>query len=216
MYVSRHFILLLNIFLRYQILKDIGIALRYLHHECNKPILHRDIKPGNILLDFNFNAKIADFGLSRIIASKNNTTLVTTAIGTVGYMDPECIKNGDVELNRKSDVYSFGIILLEIACRKTRDQVLEHTRSSAEPWMVEAADEKLNGVFDKTQMERVIVLGLKCSDPQGKQRPYMLDAMKFLEDGIELPEIIEMQGEQSAPGTSSSDQNVLFTSSLPS
>jgi hypothetical protein len=59
--------------------------------------------------------------------------------------------------------------------------------------MVEAADEKLNGAFDETQMERVIVLGLKCSDPQGKQRPVMLDAMKFLEDGIELPAITEIQ-----------------------
>ncbi|XP_047057735.1 probable L-type lectin-domain containing receptor kinase S.7 [Lolium rigidum] len=178
---------------RYQIVKGIGSALRYLHHECNISILHRDIKPGNILLDLDFTAKLADFGLSRTFASKNDTTLVTTAIGTVGYIDPECMKNGDVKFQRKSDVYSFGIVLLEIACRKTREEVLERYRSKAEPSMVEAADEKLNGAFDETQMERVIVLGLKCSDPQGKQRPFMLDAMKFLEDGIELPAITEIQ-----------------------
>jgi serine/threonine protein kinase len=207
---------LLNIFHRYQIVKGIGSALRYLHHECNNTILHRDIKPGNILLDYDFNAKLADFGLSKIIASKNITTLVTTAIGTVGYMDPKCMKHGNVKFNRKSDIYSFGILLLEIASRKTREQVMERYRSSAEPQMVEVADEKLDGVFDKMQMDRVIVLGLKCSEPDEIQRPYMQDAMKFLEDGIKLPAITEINGQQCAPGTISSNQDALFPPELQS
>lgn len=212
--MPRHFTLLLDLFHRYQIVKGIGSALRYLHHECNNPILHRDIKPTNILLDNDFNAKLADFGLSRIMTSNKHTTLVTTAMGSLGYMDPECMKHGDVEFNLKSDVYSFGIVLLEIACRKTREQVLERYRSSAEPRTVKAADEKLNGAFDKMQMNRVIVLGLKCSEPHRNQRPYMRDAMKFLEDGIELPAITEMRGQQGAPGTISSDEHALLTSRL--
>uniref|UniRef100_A0ACD5TS09 Uncharacterized protein n=1 Tax=Avena sativa TaxID=4498 RepID=A0ACD5TS09_AVESA len=199
---------------RYQIVKGIGSAIRYLHHECNKTILHRDIKPGNILLDYDFNAKLADFGLSKIVASKKITVVYTTAIGTVGYMDPKCMKDGKVQFNRKSDVYSFGILLLEIASRNTREQVMELYRSSAEPRMVEVADEKLDGVFDKTQMERVIVLGLTCSQPDEKQRPYMKDAMKFLEDGIELPAITEINGQQCAPGTISSNQDALVPPEL--
>jgi serine/threonine protein kinase len=214
--MSQDFTLLFNIFHRYQIVKGIGSALRYLHHECNKTILHRDIKPGNILLGNDFNAKLADFGLSKIIASKNNTTLVTTAIGTIGYMDPKCMKDGKVNFNRKYDVYSFGILLLEIASRKSREQVMEQYRNSAEPPMVEVADEKLNGVFDKTQMERVIVLGLKCSEPDEKQRPYMVDAMKFLEDGIELPDTTEIEGQQGERflGTISSDEYALLSPQL--
>ncbi|CAM0902373.1 unnamed protein product [Alopecurus aequalis] len=199
---------------RYQIVKGIGSALRYLHHDCNNLILHRDIKPENILLDNNFNAKLADFGISRI-ASQKNTTLVTTAIGTVGYMDPQCIKHGEVEFNRKSDVYSFGIVLLEIACTcKSREQVWDLYRlNAANPEVMSeaAADSKLGGVFDKKQMERVILLGLKCSHPDGEHRPYMGDAMKFLEDGIELPTIIEIEVQHGTPGTISPDQQALLT-----
>jgi serine/threonine protein kinase len=195
--MSRDFTLVLNLFYRYKIVKGIGSALRYLHHECNKTILHRDIKPGNVLLDYDFNAKLADFGLSRIIASKTNTTLVTTAVGTVRYMDPERMKHGKLKFNRKYDVYSFGIVLLEIACtNKSREQVRElYRRRAAEPEVMEdAADSRLCGVFDRIEMERVISLGLMCSHQNGKHRPYMVDAMKFLEDGIELPAITEIEG----------------------
>ncbi|CAM0955270.1 unnamed protein product [Alopecurus aequalis] len=177
---------------RYKIVQGVGSALRYLHDDLSVPILHRDIKPGNILLDNDFTAKIADFGLSRV-ASPENTTLQTTAIGTKGYMDPQLIKHGTVEYNRKSDVYSFGIVLLEIACGKsTREQVSERYTTGR---VVDAADEKLKGDFDTTRMARLIDIGLRCSHPDGKQRPYIEDAMKFLEDGIELPAITEKEGE---------------------
>jgi serine/threonine protein kinase len=177
-----------NLFGRYKIVKDIGRALRYFHHECDPYILHRDIKPCNILLDKAFNAKLADFGLSRI-ANEDNETLRITAEGTVGYMDPQCMGNGKVRFNRRSDVYSFGIVLLEIACTNlTREQVCDlYTRGAA--GAMEAADARLNGEFDRMQMERVVVLGLSCSCPVGAQRSTMEEAMDVLEHDAPLPDL---------------------------
>ncbi|XP_048537849.1 L-type lectin-domain containing receptor kinase IX.2-like [Triticum urartu] len=199
---------------RYKIAKGIGSAITYLHHGCKRCILHRDIKPSNILLDDEFNPKLGDFGLSRI-TGKDSTMLMTTAIGTLGYMDPQCIKDGEVEYNCRSDVYSFGIVLLEIACgKKPREQIqLEELRSTGtEAQFVEnVADDKLNGDYNRTEMQRLIFLGLRCSHPVGQQRPYMKDAMKYLEDGIELPAITERQSHQGAYGTICSDEQALMS-----
>ncbi|CAM0878685.1 unnamed protein product [Alopecurus aequalis] len=175
---------------RYKIVKGIASALHYLHHVHEPYILHRDIKPSNILLDDGFNAKLADFGLSRI-ANHNSTTLPTLAMGTTGYMDPQCMKNGLVKYGRHTDVYSFGIVLLDIACTDlSRQQVWELYRPSAESQVEAIADARLRGVFDRKEMERVVVLGLMCSDPDRNKRPSMHDAMQFLEDGTELPNIL--------------------------
>jgi serine/threonine protein kinase len=182
--------------------------------------LHRDIKPGNILLDDDFNAKLGDFGLSRT-ASQNNTMVLTRAMGSDGYMDPLCRKHGNVEFHRTSDVYSFGIVLLEIACTdKSSEQVRDMFRGNAAAGLPEvmkdAADGRLHGVFDRTQMERVIILGLKCSHLDEKQRPSMVDAMKFLEDGKQLPAITEIEGQQGARylGTISSDEHAFLATGL--
>ncbi|KAM3309555.1 hypothetical protein ACQJBY_030681 [Aegilops geniculata] len=199
---------------RYKIAKGIGSAITYLHHGCKRCILHRDIKPSNILLDNEFNPKLGDFGLSRI-TDKDSTMLMTTAIGTLGYMDPQCIRDGEIEYNCRSDVYSFGIVLLEIACgKKPREQIqLEELRSTGtEAQFVEnVADDRLNGDYNSTEMQRVVFLGLRCSHPVGQQRPYMKDAMKYLEDGIELPAITERQSHQGAYGTICSDEQALIS-----
>lgn len=174
--------------IRYKIVKGIGSALYYLHHECDPCILHRDIKPGNILLDEHFNVKLGDFGLS-MIASKNRGAVITTAVGSMAYMDPRLMKHGNVEFNRKSDIYSFGIVLLEIACtKKSREEVWQMRGGSAQQVQVDVVVDARLHFFDRTEMERVVVLGLKCSHPEEAQRPSMEDAMKFLEDGKELPD----------------------------
>lgn len=174
---------------RYQIVKDIGSALVYLHHECDPYILHRDIKPGNILLDNNFNAKLADFGLSRI-GNQDKATLMTTALGTEGYIDPECRKDGKVKFYPRSDVYSFGIVLLDIVCTwKSREHVWELYKGGK---VIEATDARLHGDdFDRwqTQMQRVAVLGLWCSLLDGAKRPTIQKAMEFLERHEPLPNL---------------------------
>ncbi|XP_006653134.2 L-type lectin-domain containing receptor kinase IX.1-like [Oryza brachyantha] len=174
---------------RYKIAKGIGSGLLYLHHEHDPYILHRDIKPANVLLDDNFNAKLADFGLSRV-ASPDNATMETTAIGSQGYLDPQCMKHGKVSFNRSSDVYSFGIALLEIACaRRHREQIWDLYRRGGD--VIEAADTRLaiGGGHDRTEMKRVIVLGLWCSALETQHRPSMSQAMDVLERGAPLPNL---------------------------
>jgi serine/threonine protein kinase len=152
--------------------------------------LHRNITPGSVLLDHDFNVKLTDF-MTSLLADRNSSTILANAVGIRGYLDPQCI----VEFNRKTDVYSFGIVLLEIATGMSGEQVQYHLyrrRTEVPEMMKSAADPKLGGVFEMTEMESVIVLGLKCSDPDSRQRPYMVDAMKFLEEGIELPALALM------------------------
>ncbi|CAI9269276.1 unnamed protein product [Lactuca saligna] len=96
---------------------DVASALDYLHnHVAEKHrIIHRDIKAANVLLDENWNAKLADFGLSRIgLANQPNTFVITNLAGTYGYCDPQYEKTGF--LTKESDVYSFGVVLFEVLC----------------------------------------------------------------------------------------------------
>nr|CAD39661.2 OSJNBa0074B10.18 [Oryza sativa Japonica Group] len=170
---------------RYKIVKDICAALVHLHHERRQFVLHRNIKPNNILLDKEFNAKLADFGLSR----------TADKVGKARYMDPECRKTG--KFKRSSDVYSFGIVLLEIACKKDENSYAKVWSRYLDKSLMQVADDRLRGEFDERQMERVIVLGLWCCQPNIDKRPTMQQAMDFLESDGPLPELAE-------PGTSSS------------
>ncbi|KAL5205679.1 hypothetical protein ABZP36_033888 [Zizania latifolia] len=179
---------------RYNIAKGIGSALRYLHHDCKPYILHRDIKPDNILLDNAYNAKLADFGLSRM-ANQDNTTLQTIAMGAEGYMDPQCREHGtNVRFNRSSDVYSFGIVLLGIACPRRARQHIWDLYKDGRRDVVEAADASLRGTdgFDRREVERVIVLGLWCSCTQRRHRPDMWKVMDVLDHGGSLPDLISV------------------------
>ncbi|CAA2998286.1 G-type lectin S-receptor-like serine threonine-kinase SD2-5 [Olea europaea subsp. europaea] len=97
---------------RKKIILDIARGLSYLHEECRQKIVHLDIKPQNILLDENFNAKLSDFGLSKLI-DRNQSQVVTNMRGTPGYLAPEWLSS---VITEKVDVYSFGIVILEILC----------------------------------------------------------------------------------------------------
>nr|KAJ0225557.1 hypothetical protein LSAT_V11C100036180 [Lactuca sativa] len=97
----------------------VASAINYLHnHVAEKHrIIHRDIKSANILVDENWNAKLADFGLARIgLANQQNTFVITNLAGTHGYCDPQYERTGF--LTKESDVFSFGVVLFEVLCRR--------------------------------------------------------------------------------------------------
>ena len=104
--------MLLNWKLRKKIIIEIARGLSYLHEGCRQKIVHLDIKPHNILLDENFNAKVSDFGLSKLV-DHDQSQVVTNMRGTPGYMAPEWLSS---VITEKVDVYSFGVVLLEILC----------------------------------------------------------------------------------------------------
>ncbi|MED6143571.1 hypothetical protein PIB30_007517 [Stylosanthes scabra] len=100
-------------YLRLRIAVDVARALEYLHEHSNPPVVHRDIKSSNVLLDSNFNAKLSDFGLAISSGMQHKNMKMS---GTLGYVAPEYISHG--KLTDKSDVYAFGVVLLELVTGK--------------------------------------------------------------------------------------------------
>ncbi|RWR78273.1 Protein kinase domain-containing protein [Cinnamomum micranthum f. kanehirae] len=104
--------------IRLRIAVDAALGLCYMHHSCSPPIIHRDVKSSNILLDSDFRAQIADFGLARMLFrhGQGEPESMSAIAGTFGYIAPEYAVWA--RANEKSDVYSFGVVLLELATGK--------------------------------------------------------------------------------------------------
>lgn len=110
---------------RFNILTGVAAALAYLHEEIGQCILHRDLKPGNVLLDANYNACLADFGLARLI-DHDKIAPTTMLAGTMGYMAPELPHTG--RATTQTDVYAFGILIVEIICGRRPTDVDRETQ----------------------------------------------------------------------------------------
>ncbi|KAG5025974.1 hypothetical protein JHK86_021888 [Glycine max] len=155
-------------------------GLEYLHYGCKPPIIHRDVKTRNILLDKNLRAKISDFGLSRIFSDDGDTHVSTAIAGTPGYLDPEY--NITNRLNEKSDVYSFGIVLLEIITGRTvilKTQVRTHIIKWVSSMLADdgeidgVVDTRLQGEYDSEAARKVIDVAMACVAPSSVNRPTM-------------------------------------------
>ncbi|KAF3678604.1 hypothetical protein T459_20354 [Capsicum annuum] len=173
---------------RQRIISDIAKGLAYLHGDCSHKIIHLDIKPQNILLDQNFNAKISDFGLSKLI-DKEKSKVVTRMRGTPGYLAPEWLRS---EITEKVDVYAFGIVLLELLCgRKNLDwsqaeedvHLLSVFRRKAEQQQLMDIVDKKNEdmqIHKEAVIERMS-LAAWCLQGDFNKRPSMTLVVKVLE-----------------------------------
>ncbi|KAM3683515.1 hypothetical protein ACB098_12G153300 [Castanea mollissima] len=179
--------------MRLHIAIDAAQGLEYLHHGCKPPIIHRDVKSANILLSESLDAKIADFGLSKVFPGDNQSHVVTTVMGTTGYLDPEYYNSQ--KLNEKSDVFSFGIVLLELitgqpAIVKNDEPIhLVHWVSpKLEMGDIESVvDKRLQGDFDVNSVWKALELAMTCTTPTSIQRATMSLVL------LELKECLAME-----------------------
>lgn len=168
----------------------IGMArgLSYLHRGTQPAIIHRDIKASNILLDDDFDAKVADFGLAKF-APEGMTHVSTRVAGTMGYVAPEYALYG--QLTEKSDVYSFGVVLLELMSGKRAFMSLSEGESfvlADWAWSLVRRGKTLDVIQEGMAepgptkvMEKYVLVAALCTHPQLHARPTMEQVVKILE-----------------------------------
>ncbi|KAL5981663.1 hypothetical protein ACLOJK_015726 [Asimina triloba] len=173
---------------RLKVLIGTAKALAYLHEAIEPKVVHRDIKSSNILIDDDFNAKVSDFGLAKLLGA-GKTHITTRVMGTFGYVAPEYANTG--LLNEKSDIYSFGVLLLEAITG--RDPV-DYTRPAQEVNLVdwlkmmvgsrrseEVVDPNIETKPSTRALKRALLTALRCVDPDSDKRPKMGQVVRMLE-----------------------------------
>nr|XP_051195030.1 tyrosine-sulfated glycopeptide receptor 1-like isoform X1 [Lolium perenne] len=171
--------------MRLKIAQGAGLGLSYIHDDCKPHIVHRDIKSSNILLDKEFKAYIADFGLARLLLP-NQTHVTTELVGTMGYIPPEYGQAWIATL--RGDIYSFGVVMLELLTGKRPVPVLS-TSEELVPWVlqmssegrqVEVLDPTLRGAGYEEQMLKVVETACKCVDHDQFRRPAIMEIVSCL------------------------------------
>ncbi|KAM2088739.1 hypothetical protein ACFX1T_032775 [Malus domestica] len=182
---------------RFKVAIGIAKGLAYLHHECLEWVIHCDVKPENILLDGNFEPKIADFGLAKLTQRGNLSSVFSQIRGTKGYMAPEWALN--LPITGKVDVYSFGVVILELVkgirlsswvVEDTDDLESELTRfvrvakrkiqCGKDLWIEDMMDPRLNGQFSRIQAAKMVEIGISCVEEEKSKRPTMDSVVKIL------------------------------------
>ncbi|XP_073368039.1 leucine-rich repeat receptor protein kinase HPCA1-like [Aegilops tauschii subsp. strangulata] len=164
-------------------------GLAYLHELANPPIIHRDIKSTNILLDESLTAKVADFGLSKLVSDTQKGHVSTQVKGTLGYLDPEYYMTQ--QLSEKSDVYSFGVVMLELLTSRQPIEkgkyIVREIRTAIDQYDQEyyglksLIDPAIRDSAKLVGFRRFVQLAMECVEESAADRPSMNDVVKELE-----------------------------------
>ncbi|KAK9664504.1 hypothetical protein RND81_14G047100 [Saponaria officinalis] len=173
---------------RFRIMLGTAKGLAHLHHSCRPPMIHYNLKPSNILLDENYNAKISDFGLARFLTRIEKNTTGNRFQGAPGYAAPE-LACQSLRVNEKCDVYSFGVILLEIVTGRRpieygEDNVVilnDHVRILLEEGNVLDCVDRSMGEYPDEEVLPVLKLALVCTSQIPSSRPSMSEIVQILQ-----------------------------------
>eukprot|EP00252_Welwitschia_mirabilis_P005030 TRINITY_DN1543_c1_g1_i1.p1 TRINITY_DN1543_c1_g1~~TRINITY_DN1543_c1_g1_i1.p1 ORF type:complete len:849 (-),score=94.74 TRINITY_DN1543_c1_g1_i1:616-3162(-) len=179
---------------RFQIALGAARAIAYLHEECRDCIVHCDIKPENILLDEDFNAKVSDFGMAKLIG-RDFSRVLTTMRGTRGYLAPEWLSG--LPITAKADVYSFGMTLLEIigGRRNFEKFSVDSEKCFFPPWaarqislgnIMDLVDNRLVQGINEQELRRTAMVAIWCIQDDEDLRPTMGNVVKMLEGIIDV------------------------------
>lgn len=173
-------------------------GLAFLHEEAERPVIYRDFKTSNILLDADYNSKLSDFGLAKDGPEGDKTHVSTRVMGTYGYAAPEYVMTG--HLTSKSDVYSFGVVLLEML---TGRRSMDKNRPNGEHNLVEWArphlgerrrfyrliDPRLEGHFSIKGAQKAAQLAHHCLSRDPKARPLMSEVVEVIKPLLNLKDM---------------------------
>ncbi|KAE9603497.1 putative protein kinase RLK-Pelle-RLCK-VIIa-1 family [Lupinus albus] len=165
-------------------------GLEHLHCKADPPVIHRDLKSANILLDNEFNPKLSDFGLAKVGPDGDKSHVSTRVMGTYGYCAPEYAMSGKLTL--KSDIYSFGVVLLElITGRRAIDESKRPGEQNLITWcrpffsdqrkLIQIVDPLLRGNFPVRCLHQAVAITTMCLQEQPKVRPHISDIAVALE-----------------------------------
>ncbi|XP_073100769.1 putative receptor protein kinase ZmPK1 [Elaeis guineensis] len=182
---------------RFKIAVGVAKGLAYLHHECLEWVIHCDIKPENILLGRDFEPKIADFGLAKLLNRGGSGRNLSRIQGTRGYIAPEWASS--LPITGKVDVYSYGVVLLElvkgvrvsqwkIGRGEEVEMVLsgslgllkENLESGHDSWIGDIVDSRLDGQFNSKQVLMMVAIAVQCLEEERSKRPSMESIVQML------------------------------------
>eukprot|EP00250_Pteridium_aquilinum_P010364 c19333_g1_i1 orf=868-3342(+) len=203
---------------RMQIALDAARGLAYLHEDSQPCVIHRDFKASNILIENNFHAKVADFGLAKQAPEGQVNYVATQVMGTFGYVAPEYAMTGHLLV--KSDVYSYGVVLLELLSgRKPVDMSQPSGQENLVTWarpilrdrerLGELADPKLSNKYPKEDFTQAAAIAAACVAPEAAQRPTMGEVVQSLR-------LLQKQSEYTTSGERTVSMDDIFPSVAPS